>query len=291
MKKFVILIPSYNDWDCLDLLIPAIDKAVRNIKNEISILVVNDGSTLKHNLSFKKNILKINEIRILNLKKNVKAQIAISTGLDQLRNEKFLGGVIIMDADGQDDPEKLPTIIEASNEDDYQTITVNRTKREEEILFQIFYKLYLILAFVLTFKYLKYGVFSYIHSSSIDKILSTNEVFMAYVAGLAKHFKNKKIIYAERKKRITGKSQNNYLSLLHYALKIISAFRYQALLNSTIIFILFMLSINFGVIPKFSLLFPISLLIFNSILFLMPKKLDKKIISEPLQNVENIEKL
>ena len=146
MKKFVILIPSYNDWDCLDLLIPAIDKAVRNIKNEISILVVNDGSTLKHNLSFKKNILKINEIRILNLKKNVKAQIAISTGLDQLRNEKFLGGVIIMDADGQDDPEKLPTIIEASNEDDYQTITVNRTKREEEILFQIFYKLYLILA-------------------------------------------------------------------------------------------------------------------------------------------------
>ena len=205
MKKFVILIPSYNDWDCLDLLIPAIDKAVRNIKNEISILVVNDGSTLKHNLSFKKNILKINEIRILNLKKNVKAQIAISTGLDQLRNEKFLGGVIIMDADGQDDPEKLPTIIEASNEDDYQTITVNRTKREEEILFQIFYKLYLILAFVLTFKYLKYGVFSYIHSSSIDKILSTNEVFMAYVAGLAKHFKNKKIIYAERKKELLGK--------------------------------------------------------------------------------------
>ena len=110
-----------------------------------------------------------------------------------------------MDADGQDDPEKLPTIIEASNEDDYQTITVNRTKREEEILFQIFYKLYLILAFVLTFKYLKYGVFSYIHSSSIDKILSTNEVFMAYVAGLAKHFKNKKIIYAERKKELLGK--------------------------------------------------------------------------------------
>ena len=133
MKKFVILIPSYNDWDCLDLLIPAIDKAVRNIKNEISILVVNDGSTLKHNLSFKKNILKINEIRILNLKKNVKAQIAISTGLDQLRNEKFLGGVIIMDADGQDDPEKLPTIIEASNEDDYQK-HISYINSENELL-------------------------------------------------------------------------------------------------------------------------------------------------------------
>ena len=291
MKKFIILIPSYNDWDCLNLLIPAIDKALKNIKNEISILVVNDGSTIKHNLSFKKNILKIKQIRILNLKKNVKAQIAITTGLDHLRNEKFIGGVIVMDADGQDDPEKLPTIIEASNEDDYQTITVNRTKREEEMLFQIFYKIYLLLAFVLTFKYLKYGVFSYIHSSSIDKILSTNEVFMAYVAGLAKHFKNKKIIYAERKKRITGKSQNNYFSLLHYALKIISAFRYQVLLNSIIISILFTVVINTIVLSKFFLLFPFFLLIFNLILFLMPKKLDKKIISEPLLNVENIENL
>ena len=27
MKKFVILIPSYNDWDCLDLLIPSIDQS------------------------------------------------------------------------------------------------------------------------------------------------------------------------------------------------------------------------------------------------------------------------
>ena len=86
-----------------------------------------------------------------------------------------------MDADGQDDPEKLPIIIQESNENDFQTITVNRTKREEELLFQIFYKLYLLLAFVLTFNNLKFGVFSYIHSSSINKILSSNEVYMAYV--------------------------------------------------------------------------------------------------------------
>ena len=68
MKKFVILIPSYNDWDCLDLLIPSIDQSLQNIKNEISILVVNDGSTIKHNLSFNK-LKKIKHIRILNLKK------------------------------------------------------------------------------------------------------------------------------------------------------------------------------------------------------------------------------
>lgn len=287
MKRFVILIPSYNDWDCLDLLIPSIDRSLQNIKNEISILVINDGSTEKHNLSFYK-LKKIKQIRILNLKKNVKAQIAISTGLSKLSDEKFNGGVIVMDADGQDDPEKLPIVIQESNENDFQTITVNRTKREEEILFQIFYKIYLLLAFVLTFKDLKFGVFSYIHSSSIKKILSSNEVYMAYVAGLATHFKDKKIIYAERKKRITGSSQNNYFSLIHYAFKIISAFRYQALLNSFVISILFVI-LYLTSFLKIFLLIPIILLFLNVILFFLPANLDRKITSNLLLNIKDIE--
>ena len=68
MKKFVILIPSYNDWDCLDLLIPSIDQSLQNIIIEISILVVNDGSIIFNILSFNK-LKKIKHIRILNLKK------------------------------------------------------------------------------------------------------------------------------------------------------------------------------------------------------------------------------
>ena len=286
MKKFVILIPSYNDWDCLDLLIPSIDQSLQNIKNEISILVVNDGSTIKHNLSFNK--LKNKTYKNFKSKKNVKAQIAISTGLDKLRDEKFDGGVIVMDADGQDDPEKLPIIIQESNENDFQTITVNRTKREEELLFQIFYKLYLLLAFVLTFNNLKFGVFSYIHSSSINKILSSNEVYMAYVAGLAKHFKDKKIIYAERKKRITGTSQNNYFSLIHYAFKIISAFRYQALFNYIIISSLFVIFYLTSLL-KYFLFIRITFLFLNMILFLLPTLLDRKIISNLLLYVKDTE--
>ena len=30
MKNFVILIPSYNDWDCLNVLIPKIDNILKN---------------------------------------------------------------------------------------------------------------------------------------------------------------------------------------------------------------------------------------------------------------------
>ena len=42
--NYVILIPVFNDWDCLDLLIPEIDKQLKNSKEEVQVLIINDGS-------------------------------------------------------------------------------------------------------------------------------------------------------------------------------------------------------------------------------------------------------
>ena len=149
--------------------------------------------------------------------------------------------------------------------------------------------MYLFLTYLLTLKYLKFGVFSYLHSSSIDKILSTDDVYMAYVAGLAKHFDNdKNIIYAARKKRITGESQNNYRSLIYYALKIISVFRYQALINTIVLILISFLLIKLTV---YLIFFLFILLLLNIIIFLIPYKFDKSLIIDPLSNIENIENL
>ena len=53
MPKYVILIPSFNDWECLNILIPKINLALTKTNEEVNILIVNDGSTKKNNLSFK----------------------------------------------------------------------------------------------------------------------------------------------------------------------------------------------------------------------------------------------
>ena len=79
----------------------------------VSILIVNDGSTKKKHLSINK-IIYLKKVEILNLKNNVKAQIAIATGLGYLRREKFDGGIIVMDGDGQDDPNQLIDLINMS---------------------------------------------------------------------------------------------------------------------------------------------------------------------------------
>ena len=291
MIKYVILIPSFNDWECLNLLIPKIDQALKNTNENVDVLIVNDGSTKKNNLIFKK-MSRLKKIEVLNLKNNVKAQIAIATGLNFLRKEQFKGGIIVMDADGQDDPEYLVDIIKQSKQNPERTITINRTKRDDELLFKILYQMYLFLLFLLTFKYLKFGVYSYLHSSSLDKILSTNDIHLAYAASLAKHFKNRNVIFAPRKKRILGQSQNNYKSLTHYALKIISVFKNHVLVNSAaLVFISFLLSkfIASSVLFLFILL---ALLFFNVIIFLLTYQINKShIIKDTLMNIENIENL
>ena len=291
MIKYVILIPSFNDWECLNILIPKIDQALKNTNENVDILIVNDGSTKKNNLIFKK-MPHLKKIEVLNLKNNVKAQIAIATGLNFLRKEKFQGGIIVMDADGQDDPEYLVDIIKESKKNPERTITINRTKRDDELLFKILYQMYLFLSFLLTFKYLKFGVYSYLHSSSLNKILSTNDVHLAYVASLAKHFKNKNAMFAPRKKRILGESQNNYKSLIHYALKIISAFKSQVLVNSTaLVFISFLFS-KFMASSLLILFILLPVLIFNIIIFLLFYQVNKShLVKDTLTNIENLENL
>ena len=147
------------------------------------------------------------------------------------------------------------------------------------------------MALLLTFRYLKFGAFSYLHSSSIDRILSTEDVYMAYVGGIAKHFTNRKAIYVPRKKRITGESQNNYKSLIYYGLNIISVFRFQALVNSIILIFVGFLLTHFIMYRPFFLFSLASLILINAIIFIIPYKINKSLIEDPLSNVENLENL
>ena len=291
MFKYVILIPSFNDWECLNLLIPKIDQVLKNTNEEVDILIVNDGSTKKNNLSFKK-MSSLKKVEVLNLRNNVKNQIAIATGLNFLKKEKFQGGIIVMDGDGQDDPEYLVNIIKESKKNPEKIITINRTKRQDEIKFKVLYQIYLFLSFLLTFKYLKFGVYSYIHSKFLDKILSTNDIYFAYAASIAKHFKNRNAIFAPRKKRIVGKSQTSYIDLIFYALKIISVFRNQVLFNSMIFVFIGLLLTNFKIYSLFFLFILIFFLFFNIIIFLLANQINKsQIIKDTLINIENVENL
>ena len=45
MKKFIILIPLYNDWKSVSKLLDEIDLQVNNWEAEVSVIINNDSTT------------------------------------------------------------------------------------------------------------------------------------------------------------------------------------------------------------------------------------------------------
>ena len=83
MKKFTFLIPVFNDWDCLNILLERIDQEISPFEDIFDVVILNDASTIKNSIK-NKNFKKIYLVKVLNLKKNLGSQRALAIGLKYL---------------------------------------------------------------------------------------------------------------------------------------------------------------------------------------------------------------
>ena len=105
MKKIIILIPVYNDWQSLEKLIEDINLKVKNINCKFSIFVINDGSTEEYDdKRFSTEEIKVEVISLL---KNVGHARSIATGLKYIYDKEDFDYVIPMDGDGEDRPDAV----------------------------------------------------------------------------------------------------------------------------------------------------------------------------------------
>ena len=135
MRMITIILPVYNDWPNLFRILTDIERIKKKHKIKINILIVNDSSTDRFNykkFNFEKTIY-------LNLRKNVGSQKAIATGIMFAIKSKIGDRFIIMDSDGEDNPNEISNIIKLSKNEKIQVITMNRTMRHESFLFSILY--------------------------------------------------------------------------------------------------------------------------------------------------------
>ena len=106
MKKFIILIPLFNDWKSVSKLLDNIDLQIDKWEAEVSVVIVNDAST-EERFCLKSNFKKIQKVKILNMKENRVHQRCIAAGLKYICKNENYDYVIVMDADGEDRPEEL----------------------------------------------------------------------------------------------------------------------------------------------------------------------------------------
>ncbi len=267
IPKHIILVPVYNDWKSLNKLLTHLNKVFKNINNYINeVLIINDNSTDKINIK-KNNLSSIKKITIITLKKNLGSQRAITIGLLYLRKKKD-SFVTIMDADGEDDPFQIETMLNEARKNKNFIITSNRKKRKESLLIQVLYRIHLIITFIFTFKWISFGNFTTFNSKNISKILSNNDCWYAYSSSVIRNCKIKRL-YAKREKRYFDKSKLNLLTLMEHSLRVNAVFFPKIFFNS----ILYLLLIYFSLsIFNLNYIFIYLIILFNFLLFYIRKK-------------------
>ena len=287
MKNFIILSPTYNDWESLDKLLFEINKRIQELSGIFKILIINDFSEKQHSIKLKR-LKNISDIKILNLKKNIGSQKAICLGLKYLYKFKKDSIIVVIDSDGEDDPSKIKEIINLSIKNKDSVVTVNRLSRRESLFLRSLNKLRLIFTYIFTGKYINFGNYSAFHSKNLKKILSNSRLWLAYSGGIAKNCPKIKSLYVKKKKRFLGKSKVSFLFLLKHSINIILVFKKELLIRSILFFLLINLFLPIAAIKPIFYLICLMLIL----ILLYEKKNDdeyKKCLSliKKIENIKN----
>lgn len=222
VTKISIVIPVYNDWKSLNILLSNIASIVADDAVHVSdIIIVNDSP-----IEFTGSMFNISPIRLhcLTLTRNMGHQRAIAIGLCYVKDNLKLDNVIVMDADGEDKPEQILNLCNAQKNDPEFIHFARRTKRNENSVFKLFYVLYKGLFKILTGHKISYGNFSIIPSSLLPALVNASEIFNHYSGSIKKLKLPFKTVGLERGKRYAGSSKMNFTNLVLHGLSAISIY-------------------------------------------------------------------
>ncbi|HAG16024.1 MAG TPA: hypothetical protein DCG69_05800 [Bacteroidales bacterium] len=178
-----ILIPLYNDWESLQILIQNIERIEYLKSYSIHIIIVDDGSLADLVVYPKSTDL---SIEILHLKTNVGHQRSIAIGLQYIADtQKNIGKIIVMDADGEDKPQDIPCLLSACIEN-YNTkiIFAKRNKRYEGSFFRFSYFIYKFIFRALTGFSINYGNFSCIPQKTVKMLIYQENIWNHFAGSI-----------------------------------------------------------------------------------------------------------
>ena len=289
MKKFIILIPLFNDWKSVSKLLNEINSQVINWNVDVSVIIVNDASTETRS-GLESNYKKIKSVKILNMKENRVHQRCIASGLKYICENEDFDRVIVMDADGEDRPEELNDFFNKAQENSKMTITGNRFKRSEGIVFKILYEVHKLLTLVFTGKLIKFGNFTCLPKDHVKQLIQKPYLWNSYSSSVVRTINDRTFIPSKRGLRYVLPSKMNFAGLVFHSLAIISVFRNAVIIRSItfLLVYLFLISNNFSILTLIPILF---LILFVLIILKISKRTNMEGLNKSLENIGSIDVL
>ncbi len=246
-QKLSVVIPCYNEEKNIFELYRRVSSASKkSFTSDYEILLINDGSTDATWSIIKQLALEDKHLIGINLSRNHSHQIALSAGLS------FVSGdvILVMDADLQDPPELLPSMLKIYDQG-CDVVYGVRNKRDGETRFKklsayLFYRFINALSDSIIPN--DSGDFRLISRRVADLLTSMPEQ-SRFIRGMVAWTGFKQLpIYYDREKRFAGETHYPFLKMVRFAIDAITGFSIKPLrLASYLGFVMFIISILFFV--------------------------------------------
>jgi glycosyltransferase involved in cell wall biosynthesis len=123
-----VVMPALDEAENLAELVPATVAVLEKLGSSWELLVIDDGSTDGTRSVMEK--FRSPKVRYLRLRRNAGKSVALAAGLRHVDGER----VVLMDADGQDDPAELPRLLDALDGDQVDLVTGRRGVRRDRLV-------------------------------------------------------------------------------------------------------------------------------------------------------------
>ena len=229
--KIIILVPIYNDWQSASKLLEEINSNIAGLQSQFSIIIINDASTDQQSINAL-NTENLQSIKIINMKENRGHARCIATGLKYIFEKEEFDYVIPMDGDGEDRPEEIKNFVEYLNYAADKPIVGERVKRSESLTFKFCYSLHKILTFAFTGQSIKFGNYTCLPRTTVEKMVNDKATWSSFSGALTKLEKDRSIVPSIRGSRYFGPSKMSFKNLIIHSLSIISVFKLNVLISS-----------------------------------------------------------
>ena len=287
--KIKILIPIYNDWQSVFKLLENINSEISGLEHEFSAIIVNDAST-ESRPEINLNLDNLNSIKIINMKENQGHARCNATGLKHIFENEEFDYVIPMDGDGEDRPEEIKQLIDNLNYHPDKPIVGERIKRSEGIFFKFCYFAHKIITSTFTGQSIKYGNYTCLPKSIVEKMINEKATWSSFSGALAKITKDRAIIPSERGTRYFGPSKMSFKNLIIHSLSIISVFRTNVLIRSILFLLVYIFLIHQN-ITAIMLIPVILVLTLIASVFVVSRRENLEELNKSLLNISNIDNL
>ena len=284
MKKIIILLPVYNDWESLLKVLDEINSIIKDIqKYKFECIIVNDSSTIE-----KPKIIKpenFNSLKIINMKENRGHARCNAFGLRYINLNETYDYVIVMDSDGEDRPVEISSLINNIIQEPETSVVAKRIKRSEGLIFQTLYQVHKLITFIFTGKKINFGNYSCLTKRDVNILSDTASLWSSFSGSVKKNLKSLSEVDSIRGLRYFGPSKMSFFNLAIHSFSIIAVFKYTVFLRST--FIIIALSFLTKTLGLIAIAFQVFIVFFNLLIFIVSMRENEKAFVKSNENILN----